>query len=376
MKVICAPDSFKGSIDSVSAARAMARGVLAACPGADVDCCPVGDGGEGTLAALLEAVDGERLDILVTGIFGDPVDAVLGRFSVDGFAYVETALATSASSSPEGRLDVMNATSFGAGTLLATACKQGTRRVLVGLGGSATNDGGCGLAQALGVRFIGVDGGPIETPITGGMLTDISGIDTDAIDPTVIATEVLALCDVSNPLTGPEGAAPVFAPQKGASDADVDLLDRGLRHLAEVIKRDLGVDVDQVPGAGAAGGLGAGLLAFAGARLVPGIETVLKYVEFVSRCQGAALCLTGEGRFDSQSMAGKACVGVARAAASLAVPVIALVGATGPDADKGRSSGLDDVVVIGEGLSEADSIQNAEQLIEAAATAAAARYCR
>ena len=208
------------------------------------------------------------------------------------------------------------------------------------------------------------------------MLEDIASIDADGLDPAVVQAEILALCDVSNPLTGPDGAARVFAPQKGAREVDVDALDRGLSHLVDLIKRDLGVDVDKVPGAGAAGGLGAGLLAFTGARLVPGIDTVLEYVEFESRCRGAALCLTGEGRLDIQTLAGKACMGVARAAASLAVPVVALVGATGPAADKALASGLEEVVVIGEGLPEAESIRNAEQLLEAAAESAAGRYCR
>lgn len=375
MKVICAPDSFKGSIDAVSAARAMARGVLAAYPGADVDCCPVGDGGEGTLAALLEAIDGESVDVPATGIYGDPVDACVGRFSVGGFAYVETAMATGAATAPGGRLDVMHATSYGAGELVAAACRSGTHRLLVGLGGSATNDGGCGLAQALGIRFLRADGGLIETPITGSMLASIAGIDADSLERAVATTDVLALCDVTNPLTGPDGAAQVFAPQKGASGVEVEALDGGLAHLAEIIERDLGIAVDKIPGAGAAGGLGAGLHAFAGARLLPGIEIVLQRVEFESRCQGAALCLTGEGRLDSQSLAGKACMGVARAAASLAVPSVALVGATGPGAEQALEAGLSDVIVIGEGLPEGESIRDAERLLETAAMTAATRYC-
>jgi glycerate kinase len=374
MKFICAPDSFKGSIDAVRAARAIARGIRSVRPDAEIDCCPVGDGGEGTLSALLETVDGTSVPIGIHDIFGGLTKGSIGHFDGRGFAFVETAMATGARVLPDGQTDVMRASSFGAGELLLAACDHASSRVLVGLGGSATNDGGCGLAQALGVRFLDANDNVIDTPIGGGMLSDIDAIDVSRRDDRVRRMRVVALCDVTNPLTGPNGAAHVFGPQKGADANDVAVLDAGLEHLARLIERDLGLAVSNLPGAGAAGGLGAGLVAFAGATIARGIDTVLAEVEFDARCRGATLCVTGEGRLDAQSLEGKACIGVARSACRQNVPVVALVGSTGTGAERCLDAGISEYRVIGEDLSADRSIRDAEHLLEVAAADIARRY--
>ena len=373
MRIVCAPDSFKGSLDAADAADAMAAGIRAAIPGADIDCCPVGDGGEGTLNALLLALGGHSESSNVTGKHGETVDARFASFENGDFAYVESASAIGLDPDPDKR-DVMTASSYGVGELMLAACDYRPARLLVGLGGSATNDGGCGMAQALGMRFLDASGQVIDSPISGGTLPLIAGIDTSEVAGSVANTKMIALCDVQNPLTGPNGASRVFGPQKGASETDVALLDAGLANLADVIKRDLAIDVDGMPGSGAAGGLGAGLVAFAGADIASGIDTVLDALGFERRITGATLCLTGEGRIDDQSLSGKACMGVAAVAARHGVPTVALVGATGPDAEQCVAAGLSDIVVIGRGHPTEYSIKNVSALISAAAARVARQY--
>jgi glycerate kinase len=361
MKFICAPDSFKGSIRSTDAAHAMADGILRVLPEATVDCCPVGDGGEGTLVALQQALGGRIEIIRAHGAQGELVDAPVGRF--DDFAYVESATVIGLTESTE----VMSASTQGVGELIAALAGDRPGRILVGVGGSATTDGGCGMAQALGVRFFDKADRPIERPIAGGTLGDIARIDPSGRLPALDDVELVVLCDVTNPFCGPEGAAVVYGPQKGATAAEVELLDDGLKNLAALIRRDVGTDIERLPGAGAAGGLGGGLMAFAGANAVPGIQRILAAVDFDKRLDGVTLCLTGEGRIDAQSVSGKASVGVAGAAAARGVPTIALVGATGPGAEQCLAAGIERFVVIGEGLPAAESMQRAGELLAAAA---------
>ena len=374
MKIVCAPDSFKGSIDAVAAAAAMASGINSAMRDVSIDECPIGDGGEGTLRALTRALGGHCLQVAVSGVHGQAVDAKIGCFDDENFAFVESAEAIGLQILAEPERDIMTASSFGVGELILKACEQDTARILVGLGGSATNDGGCGMAQALGIRFFDEAGQLIDTPLAGGALQRIHRIDASNPLSAIENNAVVALCDVTNPLTGPDGAAAVFGPQKGASAEEVHLLDRGLAHLADVVRRDLGIDISGVPGAGAAGGLGAGMLAFAGAKLVSGIETILEAVDFRSRIDGASLCLTGEGRIDGQSLSGKACIGVARAASEAGVPVVALVGSAGPDAARCLDAGLTDYIEIGAGLDVEESMRRAASLLADCAAAAAKQY--
>lgn len=361
MKFICAPDSFKGSIGSVAASRAMADGIRDALPNAEVDCCPVGDGGEGTLAALQEAIGGRTRSVQAHDAYGDAVTAPIGNFAGQAFCWVESA--TVIGLPANARMDIMSASTYGVGELILAALDEVPARLLVGIGGSATTDGGCGMAQALGVRFFDASGVLLGRPIAGGSMRRIDRIDIEELDARLAAVDIVAACDVTNPLTGANGAARVYGPQKGATPDQVAELDDGLDHLARIVRRDLGIDMASMPGSGAAGGLGAGLVAFAGAELASGIDTVLDIVDFEARVSDATLCLTGEGRLDAQSLTGKACTGVARIAGQCGVPTVALVGAKGPGAARCLEAGIDDIIVIGEGLPVSESIRRAGELL-------------
>ena len=372
VKIVCAPDSFKESISAVAAARAMAEGIRAVMPDAIVDTCPVGDGGEGTLDALLESIHGEKKSTTARNAFGVAVRAGFGHFSGPERSYVESAEVVGLQSIPAHERRVMKASSYGVGELLLAA--SGTRSILVGVGGSASNDGGCGMAQAIGCRFLDDRGIEMTAPMCGELLREITHVDISTLDARLAGCRIEVACDVTNPLTGPNGAAFVFAPQKGATASEVVELDSGLQHLAEVVHRDLGVDIAAEAGSGAAGGLAGGLIAFAGATLRSGIEAVLAAVGFDERIRTADLCLTGEGRLDAQTLSGKACAGVAGAAADYGVPTVALVGSASDGAARSPGTGLDDVVVIGEGMSKAASMANVETLLATAAGRIARKY--
>ena len=372
MKIVCAPDSFKESLSAVTAARAMASGISAVMPDADVDICPVGDGGEGTLDALLESVPGDKFAAAASNAFGKRVSAAFGLFARDNRAFVEAAEVIGLQTIPRNERRVMKASSFGVGELLLKASATG--EVLVGVGGSASNDGGCGMAQAIGCKFLDDRGKELISPMCGELLQAVAHVDVSGLDAQLANCRIDVACDVTNPLTGPDGAALVFAPQKGATALEVEALDMGLRHLAEIVRRDLGIDIENLAGAGAAGGLAGGLVAFAGARLCSGIEAVLAAIEFHSRIESADLCLTGEGRLDTQSLSGKACSGVAKAAAVHGVPTVALVGDATAEVAQSPAIGLDDYVVIGRGMSKAHSMANAENLLAAAAGRVVRKY--
>ncbi len=367
MKIICAPDSFKESISAIAASSAMADGIRNVLPAAVIDRCPVGDGGEGTLDALLESGGGQRIEVQVAGPFGETVEAFFGILGRRQIAFVESAMAIGLPLIPANQRDVMSATSFGVGELLLRAIATESTEVIVGVGGSATNDGGCGMAQALGVRFFDDQDKLIEQPVCGEMLSMISRIDATSRDPALDDISVTVACDVNNPLTGSDGAARIYAPQKGANAEQVAQLDAGLANLALLIRRDLGIEIEHIAGAGAGGGLGGGLVAFAGASIESGIDTVLNAVNFHERVRDCDLCLTGEGRLDGQSVTGKACIGVAKAAALQDVPTIALVGSVGPGVEKNLEAGLDDYFLIGEGLPVEESMRCAASLIAKAA---------
>jgi len=374
VKIVCAPDSFKESLGAVDAAVAMADGILGKLPGATVDRCPVGDGGEGTLASLMSARPGESVTLSIHNAMGQRTVAEFGLFDAGRLAWLESAAAISLAAIPAAERDVMAAGSYGVGELLLAAAARSPSRIVVGVGGSATNDAGIGMAQALGVRFLDDAGREIAAPITAGMLNRIATIDAGRRATMPAPVEVAS--DVDNPLTGPHGASAVYGPQKGADASAVAELDRQLSRLAGIIRRDLGIDVETLPGAGAAGGLAAGLVAFAGARITSGVGAVLDAVHFAERVHDAGLCLTGEGRLDGQSLSGKTCIGVARAAAAAGVPVVALVGSVGPGADRALAAGIREVVVIGKGLPAEESIRNAPELLTKAAAEVVARYCR
>ena len=326
VRVLVAPDKFRGTMSAGEAARAIEAGWSRADPSARFELVPMADGGEGTLDALLAAVGGERLIERVTGPLGDPVAAPFALVpSPEGqVGVVEMAVASGLALIPRARRDPKRATTYGTGELILAACRRGARQVLVCVGGSATNDGGAGMAQALGIRLLDRQGEDLGRG--GAGLTDLGSIDMRGLEPSVRNAAFVVATDVDSPLLGPNGATVVYGPQKGASPEDVQWLERALGHMAAVILRDLGIDVRDMPGGGAAGGLGAGLVAFLGARLRPGVDVVMDAVGLAARIGRADLVITGEGRFDRQSLRGKVPAGVLRAASAAGVPAVVLCG--------------------------------------------------
>jgi glycerate kinase len=330
LTVVVAPDSFKGSLPAHEAAAAVDAGLRQAGGFAGVEVevrqRPVADGGEGTVDVVL-AAGWRRVERTVSGPTGEQLRAHLA-LSPEGTepptAVVELAAAAGLGLLPAGRPDARGASTRGVGELVAAALDEGARRVVLGIGGSATTDGGTGMASALGARFLDDAGNPL--PPGGAALGQLARVDVSGLDPRLQHVEMVVACDVDNPLTGPNGAAHVYGPQKGAGPGDVAALDAALGRLAEVLRRDLGLDVERVPGAGAAGGVGAGALAFLGARLTPGIDLLLDLVGFDAALSGADLVVTGEGSFDTQTLSGKAPIGVARRACAAGVPVVVLAG--------------------------------------------------
>ena len=326
MRVLVAPDKFRGTLTAAQAARAVAAGWRGVRPDDEVVEVPMADGGEGTLDALVEGLGGERRKARVMGPLGDPVEAEFGLAPGPNgaIAVVEMARASGLLLIAEARRDPLRATTRGTGGLILAACAERPTEVIVCIGGSATNDGGAGMAQALGARLLDVGGREIGPG--GAGLLDLVRIDATGIDRSVRRVRFVVASDVDNPLTGPQGASAVYGPQKGASRDDVLVLDRALAHYAAVIHRDLGIDVRSVRGSGAAGGLGAGLIAFLGARLRPGVEVVMEAVRLRERLVGAGLVITGEGKLDRQSLHGKTPEGVIRTARELEVPVALVCG--------------------------------------------------
>ena len=330
MRVLIAPDKFRGTLTARQAAEAIATGWRRVRPGDELDLAPMADGGEGTMAALVDALGGEVVPVKTSGPRGDRIEASIGL--ADGangrLAIVEMAAASGLAVLSGSRRDPRRTTTQGTGELIRAALAHGPARLIVGLGGSATNDGGAGMAQALGVRL--TDAGGHELEPGGAALSRLARIDVTGLDPRIRRVVCIAASDVDNPLTGPNGATAVYAAQKGASPDDLVPLDRALGHLAAVVERDLGVDLRDEPGAGAAGGLGFGLMAFLGARVRRGVDVVSEALALPSRMASADLAITGEGSFDDQSLRGKAAAGVLRLAGELSVPGLVVCGRTTP----------------------------------------------
>ena len=342
-KYVVIPDSFKGCLSSGEICDILAREIRRRDPEAQVCALPVADGGEGTVDAFLGALGGEKVAVPCRDPYGRPLTARYGLFPDGKTAVIEMAAAAGLPLVGEDRR-VADTTTYGVGQLIAHALKRGAERILLGLGGSATNDSGCGAAAALGVEFLDAEGKAF-VPV-GGTLHRIAHIRADGLLPALRQAEVIAMCDIDNPLCGESGAAAVFAPQKGADAATVRMLDEGLAHLAAVIEKDLGRSLLTLPGGGAAGGFGAGSVAFLGARLQMGIEAVLDLTDFDRLAADAYLVITGEGRLDSQSLRGKVVVGVARRAQALGVPVVALVGSSETDIAAAYDAGVTAVFPI------------------------------
>ena len=335
-KFLLIPDSFKGTMSSGEICSIMKEEILRYYPGAEVVSIPVADGGEGSVDAFLTAMGGEKVRLTVKGPYLEETDAFYGILP-DRTAVVEMAAAAGLPLVGENR-HAEQATTYGVGQLIAHAAEAGCRRIIVGLGGSATNDGGAGTAAALGIRFLDKQGNSF-LPV-GGTLDRVDSIDVGGLNPALRNVELVTMCDIDNPLCGPQGASAVFGPQKGADEAMVKRLDGNLRHLADVIRRDLGLDIADLPGAGAAGGMGGGMVAFFGSALQMGIETVLDTVGFDGRLKDADLVFSGEGKIDFQSLRGKVVIGVARRTKKAGVPLIAVVGDIGDGIERAYEEGV------------------------------------
>lgn len=334
-KCIVISDSFKGTLSSLEICKIARRSIPKLFPNCEVVDLPVADGGEGTVECFVQALQAQLVTVEVSGPYGERVQAIYCRAGKR--AVIEMA---SAAGLPmvEGRLDPEKTTTYGVGQLIAHAAAFGCREILLGLGGSCTNDGGCGCAAALGTKFFRPDGTQF-VPV-GGSLDQIARIDVSETKKLLEGVQITIMCDVDNPLYGPAGAAHVFAPQKGADGAMVERLDAGLRAMDKAVSQSLGLQVGSMPGAGAAGGMGAGCVAFLGAELKSGIEAVLDMVDFDRRLRGTDLVITGEGRIDSQSVHGKVISGIARRTSPKGVPLIAIVGGIGPGAEEAYDLGV------------------------------------
>lgn len=371
MRIVVAPDSYKGSVSALGVAQAMERGILQVFPGADVRKIPIADGGEGTVEALVTATSGELRQAEVTGPLGEKLTAQWGILGDGRTAVIEMAAASGLPLVPAEKKNPRITTTYGTGELMRAALDAGLRKIIIGIGGSATNDGGTGMARALGARFTDPDGK--ELPDGGAALPRLQRIDLSGLDPRLQDTEITVACDVDNPLCGPRGASAVFGPQKGATPEIVAELDAALAHFAAIAQQVTGRQVAELPGAGAAGGLGAGLMFFTRAKLKPGVEIVLDAVGFAEIVREASFVVTGEGRTDFQTAFGKAPVGVAKVAKQFDVPVFCLSGGLGEGADDVLAQGIDAVMSICDRpLTLDDCMSAGSALIEAGAT----RLCR
>ncbi|EOW9304642.1 TPA: glycerate kinase [Vibrio cholerae] len=354
MKVVIAPDSFKESLTAKQVCDSIQTGLARIWHDAKFVAIPVADGGEGTVQSLVDATQGRLVEVKVMGPQGKRVEAFYGMLGDNQTAVIEMAAASGLHHVPLAQRDPKLTTSFGTGELIRHALDQGVTKLIIGLGGSATNDGGVGMLAALGARFTNADGEPIQ--LTGGGLRELTHIDLQDFDPRLQHCDILVACDVNNPLCGDKGASAVFGPQKGATPEDVQLLDGALRQFGLLTEKVTGKMVLESAGAGAAGGMGAALLAYTEARLRPGIEIVLETVQLAHQVSDADLVITGEGRIDSQTVHGKTPMGVAKVAKRFDVPVLALCGCTGDNYQAVYQCGIDAVFAA---VPRAMSLENA-----------------
>ncbi len=363
MKVIIAPDSFKGSLSAIEVANAMSKGIQKAYSQAELHLLPVADGGEGTMETLVAATNGMTKRIEVVGPLGDCVQGAYGILGDNETCVIEVASASGLALVPEDKLNPLKATTYGTGQLIKAALNDGYTSFIIALGGSATNDGGAGMLQALGARLLNKAGKDIS--YGGGELADIATIDLKNFDPRIKKSEVLIASDVQNPLVGLNGASHVFGPQKGATLEIVKILDKNMLHWANQIEKVAGVSLHNFPGAGAAGGIGGAFLAFFPAKIERGIDVVLKYVNFDSYLEGADLVITGEGQVDSQTASGKTPLGVAQAAKQKNVPTIILAGSVGEGVDLLYEYGIVSVTsIINSPMTLQEAMVTAAQLVE------------
>ena len=366
MKIVIAPDSFKDSLDAAGVARAIATGVANAWPGAQCLQCPMADGGEGTMEAILAASDGELRRQVVRGPLGEPVEAGWGWLAQSRTAIIEMAQASGLQLVPTGQRDACRSSTWGTGELIAAALAAGAQRIVLAIGGSATNDAGSGMLRALGLRLLDDRGQPLEE---GGLaLGRLARIDASDLDPRLAEVQVDVAADVDNPLCGANGASAIFGPQKGATPDQVQALDQALGHFADHCGELLAEDVRDFPGCGAAGGMGFAAKAFMGARFRPGVEVVAELAGLDALVRDADLVITGEGRFDAQTLRGKTPLGVARVALRHRVPVVVLAGTLGEGYEALYAHGIDAAFALACGpMSLEQACADAERLLQARA---------
>ena len=365
MKIVIAPQAFKGSLSALNVANAVQKGVRRIFPDAQILTCPVADGGDGTLETLVESSGGKIMETNVADPTGKPIVAQWGAMGDGNTAVIEMARTSGLALLTLEERDPLNATTYGLGEIIVSALNKGFRKFIVGIGGSATNDAGAGMAQALGIRLMDREGRNLV--FGGAALQNLSVIDTSSIDQRVLESNFQIACDVNNPLTGPEGASAVYGPQKGATEENVRQLDSALGVFAEVTKRDLGKDISNLEGAGAAGGLGAGMIAFVEGHLRAGVDIVLDTVNLAEKLESADLVITGEGSIDFQTVYNKAPIGVARMAKARGIPTIGISGMLGKNYQIVHNHGIDAVLSIANGpISLEESLQNAPSLISEA----------
>jgi len=370
MKIVVAPDSFKGSVSALEAANAMEHGLRRVFPNAVIEKIPMADGGEGTVQSLVDATGGHLQTRRVLAPLENQVDAQFGILSDGETAVIEMASASGLTLVAPHEQNPLRTTTYGTGQLIHAALEAGCRHLIIGIGGSATNDGGAGMAEALGVRLLDANGKQIQRG--GGNLGQLASIDATGLHPAIAETETVVACDVNNPLTGPDGASHVYGPQKGATPEMIETLDGHLAHFDKILAHIFGKSFNDIPGAGAAGGLGAGLMAFLNAELRLGIDIMIDAVNLKERIKGAAVVFTGEGQLDFQTAFGKTPVGVAKVAKAHDIPVIAIAGGVAEGAEAVYDAGIDAMLgIVQEPMSLENAVTDASRLIADTAEQAA-----
>lgn len=368
MKIVIAPDSYKDSLSALEVATAIQDGITIVNPKIQTVCVPMADGGEGTVQSLVDASEGKIVELTVHDPLNRVIQSFYGIMGDGKTAVIEMAAASGLPLLKIEERDPLKTTTFGTGELIKDALNKGCKEIILGIGGSATNDGGVGMAQALGVRFLDENGA--ESPAAGGELSRIQSIDFSGIDERIHNTRFKAACDVDNPLCGSKGASEVYGRQKGADDKAVKLLDSGLEHLAKIVKDTNNLDKKDVPGAGAAGGLGYGVMVFLNGQLECGIDIVIDSTGLSEKMNGADLVITGEGMIDSQTVFGKTPFGVAQLARQKGIPVIAIAGSLGKGYQALYKNGFDGIFsIIDKPLSLQEAIENAQELLKSTAEA-------
>lgn len=363
MKIVIAPDSFKESLTALHVCEAVEKGIKIHFPNAEISKVPMADGGEGTVQSLVDATGGEIIQARVTGPLGKEVEAFYGILGDGNTAVIEMAAASGLYHVPVDKRNPLITTTRGTGELILKALDHKVKHIIIGIGGSATNDGGTGMAKALGAKLLDANGAEIKEG--GGSLDQLASIDLTNLDSRLAEVKVEVACDVDNPLTGETGASAVFGPQKGATPDMVKQLDHNLAHYAAIVGKEMGIHIQSIPGAGAAGGLGGGLLAFLSAELKPGVDIVIKATELESYIKNADLVITGEGRIDGQTIYGKTPIGVAKTAKKHSVPVIAIAGSIGAGSEAVHEHGISALFSVVPGaVSLQEALEKADENIE------------